>query len=107
MYGKKAKQTNNDEDESLMYHVLLNKYFVDELYNVSIVRGMFGIGHVMYAIERFIVEGIAVLIRGIVSTIGSIGSRLQSGQVQTYGFITLLGLAIILLTIVVTGGYNL
>lgn len=107
MYGKKAKQTNNDEDESLMYHVLLNKYFVDELYNVSIVRGMFGIGHVMFAIERFIVEGIAILIRGIVSTIGSIGSRLQSGQVQTYGFITLLGLAIILLTIIVTGGYNL
>jgi len=106
MYGSKAKKSDQEEN-GLFYEILLNKYYVDELYNVTIVKGMFAIGHVMYAIERFVVEGIAVVVKGIVSTVGSIGSRIQSGQVQTYGFITLLGLALILLTLVVTGGYNL
>lgn len=106
MYGSKAKKSDQEEN-GLFHEILLNKYYVDELYNVTIVKGMFAIGHVMYAIERFVIEGIAIVVKGIVSTVGSIGSRLQSGQVQTYGFITLLGLAIILLTLVVTGGYNL
>ncbi|GGI16768.1 NADH-quinone oxidoreductase subunit L [Gottfriedia solisilvae] len=106
MYGSKAKKSDQEEN-GLFYEILLNKYYVDELYNVTIVKGMFAIGHVMYAIERFVIEGIATVVKGIVSTVGSIGSRLQSGQVQTYGFITLLGLALILLTLVVTGGYNL
>ncbi|UPM54209.1 NADH-quinone oxidoreductase subunit L [Gottfriedia acidiceleris] len=106
MYGRKLKQTKQEEN-GLFYEILLNKYYIDELYNSSIVKGMFAIGHVMFAIERFVIEGLAVLVKGIVSSVGGIGSRLQSGQVQTYGFITILGLALILLAIVVTGGYNL
>ncbi|MEH7402299.1 MULTISPECIES: NADH-quinone oxidoreductase subunit L [Bacillaceae] len=106
MYGRNVKQSKQEEN-GLFYEILLNKYYIDELYNGSIVKGMFAIGHVMFAIERFVIEGLALLVKGIVSSVGGIGSRLQSGQVQTYGFITLLGLALILLAIVVTGGYNL
>jgi NADH-quinone oxidoreductase subunit L len=65
------------------------------------------IGQFAYAVERYIVEGIASTVKGIVSGVGSIGSKLQSGQVQTYGFITLLGIVLLLIGIVVTGGYNL
>jgi len=106
IFGRKDRELSQNED-GVWFTILYNKYFIDEVYNVTFVRGMVLIGQFAYAVERYIVEGIASTVKGLVSGIGSIGSKLQSGQVQTYGFITLLGIVLLLIGIVLTGGYNL
>ncbi|MFX3624871.1 MAG: NADH-quinone oxidoreductase subunit L [Ectobacillus sp.] len=91
--------------QSAPHNVLMNKYYIDELYGVTILPLVKGIAKLFAAIEQFIVEGIAQIIAGIVSGFGTAGSRLQSGQVQTYGAVAFVGLAVLLVILVVTGGY--
>ncbi|MFD3446662.1 NADH-quinone oxidoreductase subunit L [Microbacteriaceae bacterium 4G12] len=90
---------------SMPYNALKNKYYVDELYGVTILPLVKGIALLMDVIEEYIVEGLAELISGIVKGISAVGSKLQNGQVQTYGAVAFVGLAILFVILVVTGGY--
>jgi NADH-quinone oxidoreductase subunit L len=84
--------------------VLYNKWYVDEVYDATIVRPL---GAVSRGFARFIDQG---LIDGAVNGLGYasrafgwVGSRLQTGQVNTYAFAAVLG-ALLLLAIVSMGG---
>jgi NADH-quinone oxidoreductase subunit L len=90
---------------SVFYDVLKNKYYMDEFYSVTILSLVKGIALLLNAVEKYIVEGLAQLIGGIAKGTGTLGSRLQNGQVQTYGAVTFIGLAVLLVILVVTGGY--
>jgi NADH-quinone oxidoreductase subunit L len=81
--------------------VLYNKWYVDEAYNAVLIRPIVGLSRAMW---RFIDAG---LIDGIVNgagrasrAMGWVGSRLQTGQLNTYAFAAVLG-ALLLLAIVV------
>ncbi|HYK74220.1 MAG TPA: proton-conducting transporter membrane subunit, partial [Pseudoneobacillus sp.] len=88
-----------------LYNILYNKYYIDEFYKVSIVYLTKGISLFLQFIETFLVEGIVLLVTSIVQGLGKIGSKLQSGQVQTYSAVAFVGLAILVVIYAVTGGY--
>ena len=84
------------------YRVLVNKYYVDELYDhriVELMRGFFG---VLWAFDVHVIDGIANGI-GRLSALGGAGARrLQTGVVGNYALTIVAGLFVIL---VVYGGY--
>jgi NADH-quinone oxidoreductase subunit L len=84
-----------------MRRILYNKWYVDELYDAVVVRPVVGISRAAW---RFIDQG---LIDGVVNGLGDssrafgwVGSRLQTGQLNTYAFAVVAG-ALLLLAFVV------
>ena len=54
--------------------------------------------------EVYVVEGIAVLIGSLVKGVSGLGSRLQNGNVQVYGTVTAVSLAVLFIILLYTGG---
>jgi NADH-quinone oxidoreductase subunit L len=84
--------------------VLYNRWYVDELYDAVVVRPIMGLSR---GFARFVDQG---LIDGAVNGVGYasrafgwVGSRLQTGQINTYAFAAVLG-ALLLLAIVSLSG---
>ena len=74
--------------------VLENKYYVDELYDDTIVRPTYAVSRNLLwrgidvgLIDGLMVNGSAWFWRGV----GWVGSALQSGQVGTYAWVLVLG----------------
>ncbi|WP_108668871.1 NADH-quinone oxidoreductase subunit L [Peribacillus acanthi] len=106
IYGKRSISSDWLGGEgSTAYSILSNKYFVDELYNVTIVPVTKGISLFLAFIDKFLVEGLMNTVIVSVKGIGKIGSKLQTGQVQLYGTVVVLGLAVLLVVYALTGGY--
>ncbi len=82
-----------------LYTLLNRKYFIDEIYDTIIVKPLRGIGVVLNLIDDYIIDGMVRLATATVVGLGRVGSRLQNGQLQTYGLITLLGLVILALAL--------
>lgn len=106
IYGKRSIARNwlSGEGDTL-YTILFNKYYVDEFYQLTFIRWADGTGHILRFIDVFIVGGLAKLVVGIVQGFGWLGSRLQNGQVQTYGAMAFVGLAVLIVVFALTGGY--
>ncbi len=83
-----------------LLQLVQRKYYIDEMYQIIIVKPLKGIGHVLNLFDVYVVDGIVRLSAAAVTGLGRTGSRLQNGQVQTYGLITLLGLLILMLALV-------
>jgi NADH-quinone oxidoreductase subunit L len=99
------------------HRVLSNKYYVDELYNATVIAGTFAAGRGLWAVDRTVVDGAVngtgwltiitawfssltdrTVVDGIVNLIGRIceeGSfwfrKLQTGLVQNYALLMLFG----------------
>lgn len=85
------------------YDLLLHKYWVDELYGVTIVRGAFGLGRLLYWMDRTIVDGLVALVGGLFRLLGRVGTALQTGKAQASNLVSVLGL-VVLLIILTLGG---
>ena len=78
-----------------VYTVLVNKYWIDELYHVAIVRPLIWISDtVLYRmIDARIVDGYGV--DGVANTVRNTAERglkfLQTGMTQFYMFVMLIG----------------
>ncbi|MEQ2528533.1 NADH-quinone oxidoreductase subunit L [Bacillaceae bacterium CLA-AA-H227] len=106
MYGKKSLE--RDWLSSRMpttYNLLYNKYYLDEFYALSVVKTTKGVSVLLSYIEAFVVEGIVKGVAGIVQGLGKTGSKIQSGQVQAYGTVAFVGLAVLIVVYVLAGGY--
>ncbi|SEN51005.1 NADH dehydrogenase subunit L [Mesobacillus persicus] len=88
-----------------LYSIVVNKYFIDEIYQTTIVYATKAISLFLRFIEMFLVNGLVQLVTGIVRGLGKTGAKLQNGQIQTYGTVAFLGLAVLLLIFALTGGY--
>ncbi|PLS17742.1 NADH-quinone oxidoreductase subunit L [Bacillus sp. M6-12] len=108
VYGKRSVSRDFLGGEaSAMHRVLYNKYFIDEIYQFTVVRVTKAISLFLSFIDRFIVEGLIYAVTGLIRRFGKTGSDFQTGQVQQYGMTAVLGLAILLVIFVLTGGYIL
>ncbi|OLO42294.1 NADH-quinone oxidoreductase subunit L [Alkalihalophilus pseudofirmus] len=105
IYGKGTISREKLAQDSGLYILLYNKYYIDELYNRTFVRGTTIVSYLMLYIERYIIEFTVQAVVGMTDTIGRLNARLQNGQVQTYGAVAFLGLVVILVFLTVTGGY--
>lgn len=89
----------------MTYNVLYNKYFVDELYETTIVYAVKVFSLFLKYIERFLIGGIVSGVAAATQSIGKYGSKFQDGQVQTYASVAFVGLALLLAILALTGGY--
>ena len=86
-----------------LYRFLLNKWYIDELYEATVVRGARALGDIFWKvidvgiIDRFGPNGVA----GAFAGAGRAMSRFQSGYLYHYAFVMLVGLAAIFLAVFV------
>lgn len=105
MYSKRSISSEKARHRApMIYLVLKNKYYIDELYGITVVWLTKTISFFCKYLEKFLVEGAVKGIAGIVKTAGGFGARMQNGQVQMYGTVAFIGLALILVLFAFTGG---
>jgi NADH-quinone oxidoreductase subunit L len=84
----------------VVHRLLENKYYIDEIYEVMVIRPLRGIAYVLNVIDDYVIGGAVRLTAGAAVSLGKAGSKLQNGQMQTYGLITLTGFIIFLVVLV-------
>ncbi|WP_026672820.1 NADH-quinone oxidoreductase subunit L [Alkalihalobacterium bogoriense] len=106
LYGKKSiSRESVISTNSGLYQMVANKFYFDEFYKATFVRGTVVIGYLFHYIEKYIIEVIIKAVVGVTEAMGSVHARLQNGQVQMYGTVAFMGLVILLVVLTVTGGY--
>jgi NADH-quinone oxidoreductase subunit L len=87
-----------------IYRVLLNKYYIDELYGLIIRYIMFGLANFAALFDRYVIDGLvngsAALVRGI----GRATSRSETGLVQNYGAALFGGVLVLLIAVFLAVG---
>ena len=105
LYGNQHKSPSPSHKQPFQWinKLLENKFYMDELYQWLIVYPVKGIGYLFLGFDRFVIGGLVRFAAWIPATIGHLGSRLQTGQVQTYILISLFGLLLLIVGLT-TGG---
>ncbi|MDM5314743.1 NADH-quinone oxidoreductase subunit L [Fictibacillus sp. b24] len=85
--------------------VIYNKWYVDEGYDATFVKGTKGLSKLGVLFDKYVVDGLVAAVVSGVQGLSKIGSRLQNGQVQSYGTFAIFGIVILLLIVALTGGY--
>ena len=85
------------------YKVLLNKYYVDEIYGAVIVKPLFAFSKFVLGGVDLLLAGVAWLLAGIASISGMILQRWQSGNLRSYAAWLAAGAAAVLLFLLLTG----
>lgn len=105
MYGKKNLPTDIiSEQLPWLYQLSYRKFYMDELYTFVFIRPLKGIGLAFNWLDHYIIGGLVRSIGGLTNMVGRLLSRLQSGQMQTYGFVVLLGLVVLMVSLTALGG---
>jgi NADH-quinone oxidoreductase subunit L len=74
-----------------------NKFYFDELYEATVIRLHDFIAAVMDLIDRWLVEGLCLgLVRGGTDLTGRALRLVQTGNLQTYAFLFVLGVAVVM-----------
>jgi NADH-quinone oxidoreductase subunit L len=100
MYGAKWISPEKVGKAFAPLHTLLSrKYYMDELYErIIVVRLLYdGLFLVVEAFDTYVVDGIVNGVAKAAVTVGGLLRRVQTGQLQTYGFAIGLGILIIML----------
>jgi NADH-quinone oxidoreductase subunit L len=74
-----------------------NRFYFDELYEATVIRAHDFIAAVMDWIDRWLVEGLCIgLVRGGTDLTGRALRLVQTGNLQTYAFLFVLGVAVVM-----------
>ena len=77
--------------------VLYNKWYVDELYDGVIVRPLLGVSRGLWRwVDAGLIDGTANGLGRGARVFGWVGSRLQTGQLNTYAFAVVLGALLVI-----------
>ncbi|WP_027094296.1 NADH-quinone oxidoreductase subunit L [Cohnella thermotolerans] len=79
--------------------LLERKYYIDELYELLFVRSLRGLGKALAVFDDVVVDGAVKLAGGAVAGLGRLNTRLQNGQVQTYGLVAVIATVVLVLAI--------
>ncbi len=79
------------------YNMLLNKYYVDEIYGAAIVRPFFSLSGMLWTFfDVKVVDGVVNAVGRFVRGAGSAARGLQSGYVGGYALAMVLGLVVVI-----------
>ncbi|MCC7293755.1 MAG: NADH-quinone oxidoreductase subunit L [Phycisphaerales bacterium] len=84
-----------------VYGLLWNKYYVDEAYDLALVRPLRALGRLCFWLDEYIVDGLVWLIAFVPQAMGYGARGVQRGALQGYGLAMGVGLAIVV-TVVLT-----
>jgi NADH-quinone oxidoreductase subunit L len=81
------------------YHLLVHKYYVDEIYNFFVVKPVLGLSRFFleWVVDWAILGGLALLLGGMAQLGGAILQRWQSGNLRSYAAWLAMGAAALLL----------
>jgi NADH-quinone oxidoreductase subunit L len=82
--------------------VLFNKWYVDEIYDLVIVRPVWWLSRAFYTlVDRATIDGLidGVMGRGAL-LLGVVVGRVQTGQLNTYAFVVVIGVIVVLSAVV-------
>jgi NADH-quinone oxidoreductase subunit L len=83
-----------------LYQVSLNKFYIDELYNLFIVRPLHGFTIFARVFDQYVVDGLVDLLAQIPRLLGILFRPIQNGLVQFYALAMVLGLTVFLLALI-------
>ncbi len=90
-----------------LYTLVLNKYYVDEIYQAAVVKPLEGISRTVLwrgvdegIIDTGIVNGLGRVVRGW----GSVFRRYQSGSIRNYATLILAGSLLVIFVVILAGG---
>jgi NADH-quinone oxidoreductase subunit L len=90
-----------------IYLFLLNKWYIDDLYDLVFVRGAFALGRLLWkGGDGAVIDG---AIDGTAATVGRVTGRvvrLQTGYVYNYAFAMLIGVAVLLTWLTYNGFFG-
>jgi NADH-quinone oxidoreductase subunit L len=81
----------------LPYRVLRNLYWVDELYELVILRPFYAVSRFFAGFDRFVVDGLVNASAVVADVTGQLLKLFQTGYVRNYALLFLLGVVAILL----------
>ena len=67
-----------------IHRILYNRYYVDDLYNLLIKYGVYGLSHIEQAFDTYVVDGIVNGVARLVTTLGRDIRYTETGRVQSY-----------------------
>jgi NADH-quinone oxidoreductase subunit L len=85
------------------YKLLLNKFYVDEIYGAVFVKPLFAFSKFVLGGVDLLLAGVAWLLAGIASFTGMILQRWQSGNLRSYAAWLAAGAAAVLLFLLLSG----
>jgi NADH-quinone oxidoreductase subunit L len=86
------------------YRLSYGKFFIDEIYNLLIVKPLEGLAGLAYLVDRWIVDGLVNLCGWIPKAAGGVMRGLQMGLVPFYGLAMVLGMLTLLAVRAMWGG---
>lgn len=97
LYGKKSTVAETIANKlSYMYRLLLNKYYVDEIYDAIIISPIKKIAEMLWLfVDVVIIDGIVNLSGMLVQCFGRLYSLVQNGAIKVYAFSMLAGILIL------------
>ena len=84
---------------ALAYELSSNKFYVDELYELFIVRPMGIVAHVCRIVDAYLIDGLVDLVGQAPAFLGYLVRPVQNGLVQFYALLMALGIAGFLLSV--------
>jgi NADH-quinone oxidoreductase subunit L len=96
-YAKQSDSAKNLADKMKFVHnLLMNKYFVDEIYEAVIIKPIKKIGEILWLfVDVVIIDGIVNLSGMLVKCFGRLYSLLQNGAIKVYAFSMLAGILVL------------
>ena len=81
---------------ALPYKLLLNKYFVDELYFGAFIRPFVMMSRIAWGIDRWLVDGTVNVVAYANEVLGMLLRFFQTGYIRNYALFILLGILVLL-----------
>jgi NADH-quinone oxidoreductase subunit L len=96
LYAKAIKDPLPEKLGSLS-RTLRNRFYLDEIYEATVIRFHESLASIAGLFERWIIDGLCIgFIRGGTDLLGRTLRQLQTGNLQTYAFLFALGVSLVL-----------
>lgn len=99
MYGRRGL-TPAEAPANALHKLVYRKYFIDEIYGWVFVKPLKGLGWLLQRFDTYVVDGVVRLVAQCAVGLGRLSSRLENGQMQRYGLITVFGIIVLALALV-------
>lgn len=84
-----------------------NKWYVDEIYDLIIVKPLLVLSHIFHMLDKLLVDGLVRLFGMAPRAVGSVARKQQSGVLHDYALRMALGVALVMVIVLLTKGGGL